>query len=91
MPHVGTFGNPLDWNTHVQIRASQEIAMAFCNVKDAQGGQLGNTVDEMAQRCVNSEAGSKKWQRIVDDLQDQVDSLTKLIRDGGPGKGNRGG
>ena len=60
MPSVDTFENPQDWQTHVDIRASQEVAMAFCNVKDSLGRQLGNTVDEMARRCVNARVLYKK-------------------------------
>lgn len=66
------FPNPRDRQTHIDIRASQEIAMAFCNVKDSLGGQLGNSVDELAKRCVDAEAGSKKQSKIITELQEET-------------------
>jgi hypothetical protein len=61
------FGNPKDYETHVLMRISQEAGMTFCNVKDSMGGQLGSTVEELAQRCADAEAGSKKQNQIIED------------------------
>jgi hypothetical protein len=75
LPESWTFGNPKDYETHIQIRMAQETGIAFCNTKDSLGGQLGNTVEDVAKRCVEAEAGSKKQSKIIDDLRDEVSDL----------------
>jgi hypothetical protein len=89
-PPVEDYGNPLDWNTMVQIRAAQEIAMSFCNVKDHLGTQLGSSIDEVAQRCVNAESGSKAQSKLIAEMQEQIERLEECLRNGGPGRGKRG-
>jgi hypothetical protein len=79
LPHPGTFGNPKDYETHVQIRIAQEAGIAFCNTKDSLGGQLGNTVEEVAERCVKAEAGSKKQKELIADLQDQLEEANRRL------------
>lgn len=71
LPHPSTFGNPKDYETHVLVRISQEAGMAFCNTKDAMGGQLAHTVEELAQRCVNAESGNSKKDSIIDELRNE--------------------
>jgi hypothetical protein len=80
------FPNPKDRQTHIDIRASQEIAMAFCNVKDAQGSQLGFTVDDVATRCLNAEAASKKQSKVIEDLQDENHRLNLEVVRGKAGR-----
>jgi hypothetical protein len=65
------FPNPHDRETHIQLAFVSEAAMAFCNVKDSLGGQVANSVEECAQRCVDAEAGSKKLNKLIDDLRDE--------------------
>jgi hypothetical protein len=69
------FPNPRDWQTMIDLFTPQEIAMAFCNVKDEQGGQLGNTVDDVAKRCVKAESGSRKQAKLIEDLRAEIHDL----------------
>lgn len=87
LPPAYTFGNPRDYETHIQMRMCQETAMSFCNVTFF--GDKPGTVDQLAQGYVDMESGTRKQSRLIDDLQDQVDSLTELIREAGPGRGNK--
>jgi hypothetical protein len=87
----GYFPNHNDYLAKVEMLYVQEVGMAFCNVTDSLGGQLATTVDELARRCVNSEAGSSKQGKLMEDLQDRVDTLTDLINGPGPGRGNQSG
>jgi hypothetical protein len=75
LPESWTFGNPKDYETHIQIRVALEAGMTFCNVKDALGGYLAPTVEGLAQRCVNAEAGSAKQAKLIEQLQDEIDEL----------------
>jgi hypothetical protein len=78
--------NPKDYETIIQIHVAQVAAIAFCNVKDSLGGQLAPTVEEMAKRCVNAEASSKKQNQLIEDLQDQLDEANRKL---GQVKGGR--
>jgi len=84
-----SYPNHNDYLTKVEMLYVQEAGMAFCNVKDSMGGQLANSVEDLAQRCLDSESGRAKQSKLIDDLEDQVDTLTKLINGPGPGRGNK--
>lgn len=80
------FPNPRDRETQYTLILSGFVAAAMCSVKDSRGGSLGNTVDEIAKRCVKAEAGSKKQSKLIDELQDELDRVKAYFAEGGPGR-----
>jgi hypothetical protein len=84
-----SYPNHNDYLARVEMLYVQEAGMSFCNVTDSWGSPLGKTVDEMAKRCVKAESGSSSKDKLIENLQDRVDDLERLNREGGPGRGNK--
>ena len=56
-------------------------------VKDAQGRQLRNTVDELAERSLSAESASRKQSKLIEDLKYEIDELKEITRGYGTRKG----
>ena len=81
LPPPEQFGNPIDYNVHLNMRASFEIAFAMSNTLDDYGISMGQDFEGVLQNCRSLTSGSKKQaQRIAE--------LEQLLTDGGPGRGN---
>jgi hypothetical protein len=86
---MGIFPNRNDYMTTVEKFYCADVATAMCTAVGADGGRLANSIEELSERCVKSEAGSSKLQTIIDSLRDEVDDLKTFIREAGPGRGNK--
>jgi hypothetical protein len=85
----GFFPNHNDYLTNVEIAYVGMAAMALCSVTDPYGSQLANDVEGLAKRCVEAESGSSSKDQLIENLQDRVDDLERLNREGGSGRGNK--
>jgi len=86
---MGIFPNRNDYMTTVENFYCTDVATAMCTAVGADGGRLGNSIEEVAERCVKAEAGSAKLIKRIDELEDIVNAQDKLIREAGPGRGNK--
>jgi hypothetical protein len=80
----GTFPNPHDRETHIEIEYGLRIAMAFVNT--VFHGARPNTVEDCAKRMVKAESGNSAKDKIIDSLRDQLDEANRTI---GQLKGNK--
>lgn len=88
LPAAETFANPVDYTTHLTIRAAQEIAMSFANVHDDVGALL--SIEDIAKGYQTFRQESKKQSQLIRELQEQIERLEERLSAGGPGRGNRG-
>jgi hypothetical protein len=85
----GFFPNHSDYLTNVEMAYVGMAAMSLCSVTDPYGSQLAKDVEGLAKRCVEAESGSSSKDKLIENLQDRVDDLERLNREGGPGRGNK--
>jgi hypothetical protein len=76
---MGVFPNRKDYMTTVEMFYVSDVSTALCTTVGADGGRLGNSLEEVAERCVKAEAGSVKQSKRIDELEDHIHELNRQI------------